>query len=155
MRLELQHFNFCHFSFFQCLFSYISSPRRIPRERCKGVHCVDLGESFPTSIYLQKSAWIQPRPALPCRERALTSLPALRAQIPQVGRRNSKISKMRKITTSGLWRIDLELYQPRYKPGRKRSSTPSIGASSCSLADLARKVFGLSGQQQMAGEELF
>ena len=27
----------------------------------KGVHCVDLGESFPTSIYLQKSASIQPR----------------------------------------------------------------------------------------------
>ena len=31
------------------------------RERCQGVHCVDLGESFPTSIYLQKSASIQPR----------------------------------------------------------------------------------------------
>merc|ERR1712188_293945 len=31
------------------------------RERCKGVHCLDLGESFPTSIYLQKSASIQPR----------------------------------------------------------------------------------------------
>ena len=31
------------------------------RERCKGVHCVDLGKSFPTSIYLQKSASIQPR----------------------------------------------------------------------------------------------
>ena len=30
-------------------------------ERCKGVHCVDLGESFPTSIYFQKSASIQPR----------------------------------------------------------------------------------------------
>ena len=30
-------------------------------ERCKGVHCVDLGESFPTSMYLQKSASIQPR----------------------------------------------------------------------------------------------
>ena len=29
--------------------------------RCKGVHCVDLGESFPTSIYSQKSASIQPR----------------------------------------------------------------------------------------------
>ena len=27
------------------------------REWCKGVHCVDLGESFPTSIYLQKSAY--------------------------------------------------------------------------------------------------
>ena len=31
------------------------------RERCKGVHCVDLGESFPTRMYLQKSASIQPR----------------------------------------------------------------------------------------------
>jgi serine/threonine protein phosphatase PrpC len=30
-------------------------------DRCKGVHCVDLGESFPTRIYLQKSASIQPR----------------------------------------------------------------------------------------------
>ena len=27
---------------------------RLDRERCKGVHCVDLGESFPTSIYLEK-----------------------------------------------------------------------------------------------------
>ena len=31
------------------------------RERCKGVHCVDLGESFPTHIYLQILASIQPR----------------------------------------------------------------------------------------------
>ena len=31
------------------------------RERCKGVHCVDLGESFPTHIYLQNLASIQPR----------------------------------------------------------------------------------------------
>ena len=29
------------------------------RERCKGVHCVDLGESFPTSIYLQNLVSIQ------------------------------------------------------------------------------------------------
>ena len=34
------------------------------RERCKGVHCVDLGESFPTRIYLQKSASIQQRTSL-------------------------------------------------------------------------------------------
>ncbi len=34
------------------------------RERCKGVHCVDLGESFPTSIYLQNLALIQPRTSL-------------------------------------------------------------------------------------------
>ena len=31
------------------------------RERCKRVHCVDLGESFPTSIYLQNLGSIQPR----------------------------------------------------------------------------------------------
>ena len=34
---------------------------RSPVELCKGVHCVDLGESFPTSIYLQNLASIQPR----------------------------------------------------------------------------------------------
>ena len=74
-----QHFNFCHFSFSQCLFSYISSPRRIPRERCKGASktvqrsalCRSRRElsnehllakiTNPTSIYLQKSASIQPR----------------------------------------------------------------------------------------------
>ena len=37
----------------------------IPK-RCKGVHCVDLGESFPTSIYSQNLASYS-------RERALTS----------------------------------------------------------------------------------
>jgi hypothetical protein len=31
------------------------------RERCKGVYCVDLGESFPTNIYLQNLASIQLR----------------------------------------------------------------------------------------------
>ena len=35
----------------------------IPK-RCKGVHCVDLGESFPTRIYLQNLASIQPRTSL-------------------------------------------------------------------------------------------
>ena len=31
------------------------------RERCKGVHCVDLGESFQTHIFSQNFASIQPR----------------------------------------------------------------------------------------------
>ena len=30
-------------------------------ELCKGVHCVDLGESFQTHTYLQNLASIQPR----------------------------------------------------------------------------------------------
>ena len=34
-------------------------------ERCKGVHCVDLGESFPTHIFLQNLASIQPRTSPP------------------------------------------------------------------------------------------
>ena len=34
------------------------------RERCKGVHCVDLRESFPTNIHLQNLASIQPRMSL-------------------------------------------------------------------------------------------
>ena len=34
------------------------------QKRCKGVRCVDLGESFRTSIYLQNLASIQPRTSL-------------------------------------------------------------------------------------------
>ena len=34
-------------------------------EQCKGVHCVDLGESFQTNIYLQNLASIQPRTSPP------------------------------------------------------------------------------------------
>ena len=41
--------------------SFFPSFRLWIPKRCKGVHCVDLGESFPTRIYLQKSASIQPR----------------------------------------------------------------------------------------------
>ena len=35
--------------------------KNVVLEQCKGVHCVDLGESFPTHIYLQNLASIQPR----------------------------------------------------------------------------------------------
>ena len=34
-------------------------------ELCKGVHCVDLGESFQTHIFLQNLASIQPRTSPP------------------------------------------------------------------------------------------
>ena len=48
--------------FGQALFSPIfASGFQSSAKECKGVHCEDLGESFPTSIYLQKSASIQPR----------------------------------------------------------------------------------------------
>ena len=33
-------------------------------ERCKGVHCVDLAESFQMHIYLQNLASLQPRTSL-------------------------------------------------------------------------------------------
>ena len=42
-------------------FSAIFNEKCEIRERWKGVHCVDLDESFPTSIYLQNLASIQPR----------------------------------------------------------------------------------------------
>ena len=34
-------------------------------EQCKGVHCVDLGGSFPTHIFLQNFVLIQPRTSPP------------------------------------------------------------------------------------------
>ena len=49
------------------------------------MHCVDLGESFPTSIYLQKSASIQPGTSPP-----KFNLPACRDPRPSNGRTNSR-----------------------------------------------------------------
>ena len=47
-------------------FSAIFNENFAIRERCKGVqvHCVDLGESFPTSIYVQNLVSILPRTSL-------------------------------------------------------------------------------------------
>ena len=54
---------FLLFSFFFFSQFYQFSGKNVISEQCKGVqvHCVDLGESFPTSIYLQNLASIQPR----------------------------------------------------------------------------------------------
>ena len=52
------------FSSFSGLFwpgSFFPSFRIWIPKRCKGVHCVDIGESFPTHIYLQNLVSIQPR----------------------------------------------------------------------------------------------
>ena len=53
------------------------------RKRCKGVHCVDLGESFPTSIYLQNLASIQPRTSLLKFEGGGFSAPVIRTPLQQ------------------------------------------------------------------------
>ena len=55
------------------------------RERCKGVHCVDLGERFPTSIFLQKLASIQPRTSpvkFACSPRTVPPGSSLRSRHP-------------------------------------------------------------------------
>ena len=54
------------------------------RERCKGVHCVDLGESFPTSIFLQNLTPTQPRTSPVKFERATAGV-ALRLPEPSAG----------------------------------------------------------------------
>ena len=51
--------NFAKFG--QKLIAKFNHSLNVILELCYGVHCVDLGESFRTSIYLQKSASIQPR----------------------------------------------------------------------------------------------
>ena len=63
-------------------------------ELCKGVHCVDLGESFQTHIFLQNLASIQPRtspvkfaggggPAAPCPRRSRRS-PRRHLRVPSI-----------------------------------------------------------------------
>ena len=53
-------------------------------ELCKGVHCVDLGESFQTHVYLQNLASIQPRtsPVKFARSLAFMQEPASASQRP-------------------------------------------------------------------------
>ena len=65
------------------------------RKRCKGVHCVDLDESFPTNIYLQKLASIQPRTRpvkfarSPC-----TDPPGMDRSTPTLGRSTPGLSAL-------------------------------------------------------------
>ena len=60
--------------YFRIFFTQADSTRTIPK-RCKGVHFVDLGESFPTHIYLQNLASIQPRTSLLKFDLIFTYLP--------------------------------------------------------------------------------
>ena len=53
------------------------------RERCKGVHCVDLGESFQTHIYLQNFASIQPRTSPPKFSRSQPQATVWQVAVPR------------------------------------------------------------------------
>ena len=79
-------------------------------EQCQGVHCVDLVESFPTCMYLQNLASIQPVYRRR-RERALLSLPALRVQSPQVH-----------VETTGPLLITVELNEASVEAPKKSGS---------------------------------
>ena len=61
-------------------------------ELCKGVHCVDLGESFQTHTYLQNLASTQPRTSSvkfaavePCTASAAAPTPPLHTPHPAAG----------------------------------------------------------------------
>ena len=64
-------------------------------ERCKGVYCIDLGESFHTSIYLQKSTWIQPRTS-PLKFRLLDAV-----RLVETGERERESSRERERAREG------------------------------------------------------
>ena len=59
-------------------------------EQCKGVHCVDIGESFQThtSIYLPNLASIQPRTSALKFAAVATALVAARSLPPEPRRRD-------------------------------------------------------------------
>ena len=58
-------------------------------ELCKGVHCVALGESFPTHIYSQSLTSIQPRTS-PVKFARSTNAPRSSAAGARAGRRRSR-----------------------------------------------------------------
>ena len=82
---------------------------------CKGVHCVDLDESFPTSIYLQNLASIPPRtsPVKFARSSGPTTTPS-RAQCGSRAGRASALVRTSQPTSSS----------PSYK---RRGGDPSRG----------------------------
>ena len=91
-------------------------------EQCKGVHCVDLKESFRTHIYLQNFVSIPPKTSL-VRFSVRFSVPAARsprAQIPQV---TSDASRRR--SGSGLGVILRRRHRTLSKPKRTRRMGPS------------------------------
>ena len=80
------------------------------------MHCVDLAESFPTSICLQNMASIQPRTSL------VKFVPALRVQIAQVPQIRRAVREGQRVVHAGLhdrlheaygaWHKELEDGQP-------------------------------------------
>ena len=99
------------------------------RKRCKGVHCVDLGESFPTSIYLQHFASIQPRTSLLKFEGGGFSAPVMGAVACRLRCRSTDregpdvqaVSFARRGPSSGMKRVIRTVHQ-KYRPSTDTSS---------------------------------
>ena len=101
-------------SFFKSLFLskfYRIFRKNVILEQCKGVHCVDLGESFPTHIYLQNFVSIQPRTSL-----VKFAAPAL-LRAPRGGAGASRIARC--------LGLELGAREKRSRPGRG-SSRPGL-----------------------------
>ena len=112
----------------------------IPK-RCKGVICVDLGESFPTSISLQNLASIQPRTSL---FSFFNFSPALVIQFP--------------LSSPGLWRSCTRPSATAARPSRSRSSARRRGTRSATLAKfsfMAKKRKSFFNEKTSASQTLF
>ena len=101
-------------------------------KQCKGVHCVDLGESFPTSIYLQNLASIQPRTS-PSKTTPDTPRPTPPPPLKPTLQSLYKYLRIAEISLFSKYQI-LPTYQilPIRKYKRKLSINCVIGARSAS-----------------------
>ena len=96
-------------------------------ERCKGVLCVDLDESFPTSIYLQNLASIQPRTSP--------------KKFGKTGKRDFEISFA--LTPVRAFEIEGQGTSPASSPDSSKESQPasSSSPSSCVAASQGRGTY--------------
>ena len=67
-------------------------------EQCKGVHCVDLGESFQTHVYLQNLASIQPRTS-PVKFAASRDKPGRPQVVKKAAKKSTASPKIQQILT--------------------------------------------------------
>ena len=111
-------------------------------ERCKGVHCVDLGERFPKSIYLQNLPSIQPRTSPSTfggkiQFNIIQSCPKSAASLHQL-RRPSGLDNLE---TSGFDSFEASARSEWGKIHSRKSQTsarcgPSTCASSCAVCSV-------------------
>ena len=114
------------------------------RERCKGVRCVDLGESFHMSIFLQNLASIQPR---------TTPVKLARSPCPDSPTTKVRAAVCWHIVRKGIIKYALKMALESSE-SRRKSSSSSSGGTGADVEQLSEALLERDQSLQEVREEL-